>query len=363
MISKLKGTIRAMAAKLWAGFFQWSRPRLVSGALADLTRNRKDLVVENALLRHQVVVLKRAAKRPKLRGRDRVLTVLLSKLSPTWATALHTVQPETVLRWHRDGFRRLWRRQSRAASNKPKLDRNKILLIRKMATHNRLWGAERIQRELLKIGIRVSKRTIQRYMRSARRPVSGGQSWATFIENHKDDIWACDFLQLYDLRFMSIVAFFIIELGRRKVVHVAVTRSPSEQWVAQQLRNATPDGVGPRCLIRDRDDKFGAAFDRVAKGTGIRVLKTAVRAPNMNAACERFLGSVRRERLDHVIVLGERHLLRLLQEYGMYFNKFRSHQGLGHGTPEGAANIGPAAGGIERAPILGGLHHACRRAA
>ena len=141
--------------------------------------------------------------------------------------------------------------------------------------------AERIRGELLKLGIRVSKRTIQRYMRSARRPVAGGQSWATFIENHKDDIWACDCLQLYDLRFMPIFAFFIIELVRRKIIHVSVTRSPSEQWVTQQLRNATANGVGPRFLIRDRDGKFGTAFDRLAKASGVRVLKTAVRAPNM----------------------------------------------------------------------------------
>ncbi len=162
---------------------------------------------------------------------------------------------------------------------------------------------------------------------------------------------------------MPIFAFFIIDLGHRKVVHVAVTRSPSEQWVAQQLRNATVDGVRPRFLLRDRDGKFGTAFDQVGEGTGIRVLKTAVRAPNINAACERFLGSVRRECLDHVIALGERHLLRLLQEYGMYFNKFRPHQGLGQGVPEGAATMGPATGEIGRDSILGGLHHAYRRAA
>ncbi len=361
MISTLQAKVRATAMKLRAALCQWSRPGLIAGALGDLTRSRWDLLAENALLRHQVTVLRRGVKRPRLRRRDRVLTVLLSTLSPTWATALHMVQPETVLRWHREGFRLSWRRRSRALSNKPKLDPGTIKLIREMAAENRLWGAERIRGELLKLGIRVSKRTIQRYMQSSRRIIPSGQGWATFIENHKDDIWACDFLQLYDLRFMPIFVFFIIELGRRKVVHVAVTRSPSEEWVAQQLRNATSDGVVPRFLIRDRDDKYGRAFDRVAKASDVRVVKTAARAPNMNAACERFLGSVRRECLDHVIVLGERHLLRILREYGAYFNRRRPHQGLGQGVPEAAANMGPAAGEIERKPVLGSLHHAYRR--
>ena len=144
---------------------------------------------------------------------------------------------------------------------------------------------------------------------------------------------------------------------------LAVTRSPSEQWVAQQLRNATPDDAGPRFLIRDRDGKFGKAFDRMAKASGIRVLRTGVRAPDMNANCERFLGTLRRECLDHTLILGERHLLRLLREYADYFNRHRPHQALGQGIPASAANMGPAEGGVEGNAVLGGLHHSYRRTA
>ena len=180
-----------------------------------------------------------------------------------------------------------------------------------MAEDNRLWGAERIRGELLKRGPR------------------GGQRWATFLRNHRHQIWACDFLQVYDLWFRPIFAFFIIDHASRKVVHVAVTREPSATWVAQQMRNATPFRVGPRFIIRDRDDKFGRTFDRVAQGAGATVLKTPVRAPRANAICERFLGSVRRECLDHVLVLGEGHLLAVLVEYCRYFNEARPHQGIG----------------------------------
>lgn len=169
---------------------------------------------------------------------------------------------------------------------------------------------------------------------------SAGAELATFIANHRAEPWACDFVQLHDLRFAPLFAFFIIELDRRRVVHVAVARAPSSEWVAQQLRNATGDLEGPTHLIRDRDAKYGPAFDRVAELTGIEVVPTAPRAPNMNAHCERFLGSVRRECLDHVIILGERHLLRVLREYVAYFNELRPHQGLAQAVPAAAANCG-----------------------
>ncbi|MBW2457508.1 MAG: DDE-type integrase/transposase/recombinase, partial [Deltaproteobacteria bacterium] len=167
----------------------------------------------------------------------------------------------------------------------------------------------------MKLGIRVSKRTVQKYLRQARGPRPWGQSWATFLENHADQIWACDFLQTYDIFFRPFFAFFMVELGSRKVVHVAVTRSPTSLWTAQQLREATPFGQSPRFIIRDNDDKFGAEFDRIARSTGIRVLRTPCRAPRANATCERYLGSARRDCLDHVLILGEKHLLRVLKEH------------------------------------------------
>jgi transposase InsO family protein len=241
------------------------------------------------------------------------------------------------------------------------VDAETVALIRDMAAKNRLWGAERIRGELLKLGVRASKRTVQKYMRSWR-PTGGRQKWSTFIKNHADDIWACDFLQSYDLLFRPVFLFFIVHLGSRRVVHMAATRNPSQNWTAQQIRNATMDGVAPKFLIRDRDDKFGDVFDRAAKGIGIRIVKTAVRAPDMNAVAERFVGSVRRELLDHVLVLDDLHLARLAREFVAYFNEARPHQGLAQRIPVGTTSAF-ATGAIVARPVLSGLHHDYQRTA
>jgi putative transposase len=226
---------------------------------------------------------------------------------------------------------------------------------------NRLWGAERIRGELLKLGVKVSKRTIQRYMRTARPRGPRGQRWSTFLRNHAHEIWACDFLQAYDVFFRPVFALVFIELATRKVVLAATTRFPSQAWVTQQLRNATPLGVAPRFLLLDHDNKFGVAFDALALATGIRVIRTAVRAPDMNAVCERFLGSLRRECLDHVLVLDDRHFQRVVAEYVRYHNGARPHQGLRQQTPVPAER--PVDGKIITLPVLGGLHHDYRRVA
>ena len=187
---------------------------------------------------------------------------------------------------------------------------------------------------------------------------------ATFLRNHTQDIWACDFLPVTDALFRPVYAFCVIALGTRRVVHVGVTRHPTDAWVAQQLREATPFGQRPRYLIRDNDGKFGATFARVAAASGITILRTPHRAPRANAVCERFLGSVRRECLDHLLVLGERHLARVLREYVAYFNRARPHQGLGQALPEPPAQEARSREGPVRAvPVVGGLHHAYERAA
>jgi putative transposase len=246
---------------------------------------------------------------------------LSSKLR-TWKEALIVVQPDTVLRWHRELFRRFWKHKSRTQfkQGRPPLADDLVALIRQMVKENLTWGAERIRGELLKLGIRVSKSTIQKYKNSVREYLSSKQTWATFLRNHASQIWACDFLQTYDLFFRTVFVFVIIELGSRRVVHFGVTRNPTDQWTAQQLREATPFGKGPRFLIRDNDNKYGDSFAQVADGTGIEVLKTPYRAPKANATCERFLGSLRRECLDHVLILSERHLHRVLREHKQYFN-------------------------------------------
>ena len=226
-------------------------------------------------------------------------------------------------------------------------------------------GAERIHGELLKLGIRVSKRIIQKYMRRVRPTGERGQTWSTFTENHAQDIWACDFLQVYDALFRPVFAFFIVKHDTREVVHLNVTRSPSDQWVAQQLREATPWGEGSRYLIRDNDSKIGPKFDEVAEGAGIGIVKIPPKTPDLNPICERFLGSVRRECLDHVVILSEEHLRRVLEQYTeSYFNVARPHQGLGQRIPgQNEKERNEANGKVVAIPILSGLHHDYRRVA
>jgi putative transposase len=332
------------------------------GAFRDSFSTRAQLMAQNALLRQQLIVLRRSVKRPRIENSDRLRMVLLARLDSGWRQALHIIKPDTLLRWHQRLFKLVWRRKSKPKGQPAKLSQQTILLIQKMARENS-WGAERIRGELLKLGIKVSKRTIQKYMRAVRRPgKSGKQTWKTFLKNHSADIWACDFLQLYDVLFRPIFAFFIIKHESREVVHLNVTRSPSDQWVAQQLREATPYGQGPRYLIRDNDDKFGAKFTAAAEGAGTEIVKIPPKSPNLNPICERFLGSVRRECLDHVIILSESHLRRVVTDYGGYFNGSRPHQGIHQRIPADPS-MPNRVGRIVARPVLGGLHHDYRRVA
>jgi putative transposase len=362
---------RAAALGLRRRLLATTRPAVAPvavGSLADLARSKSALVAENALLRQQLAVLRCSVKRPRCTSGDRALLVLLAGRVRAWRSALLLVQPDTLLRWHRQLFCGYWRRRSQAIApaHRPPLASETVALIREMAAANRLWGAERIRGELLKLDIRVAKSTIQRYLREARPTRRAGQPWATFLRNHAGDIWACDFLPITDLLFRPVYAFFVVALGSRRVVHVGVTRHPTDAWVAQQLREATPCDQRPRYLIRDNDRKYGEAFARVAAASGITEVRTAYRAPRQNATCERFLGSVRRECLDHVLVLGERHLRRVLRDYTSYFNDERPHQGLGQRVPaERGAAISRVEmrGKVRAVPILGGLHHAYAKAA
>jgi putative transposase len=259
-----------------------------------------------------------------------------------------------------------WKRKSKASSHKPKVAAETIALIREMAKDNRLWGAERIRGELLKLGIRVCKRTIEKYMRNVRSQQPRGQKWSTFLRNHAGQISACDFLQVTDLFFRPLFAFFLIELKSRRVIHVGVTRSPTDAWVAQQLREATPYGQAPKYLIRDNDSKFGSSFARVARTSGIKLLKTPFHAPRANAVCERFLRSVRQECLDHLLILQEKQLQHVIKAYVVYFNQARPHQGIAQQIPDlsGSANSSHHSGNkVIARPVMGGLHHDYRWAA
>jgi len=361
LIGSVTSVRQALRACLWA------RPVVgthAAGLGGDLLRGRAQLLAENALLRQQLLVLRRSVKRPAVTRADRALLVLLVGRVRAWREALLVIQPETLLRWHRAGFRACWRRKSRPGPGRPPLPAETVVLIRRMAADNPLWGAERIRGELGKLGLRVAKRTIQTYLRGAAAPRPRGQAWATFLRNHAHETWACDFLPVTDLLFRPLFAFFVIELATRRVVHIGATRHPTDAWVAQQLREATPYDQHPHYLIRDNDGKYGAQFARVAAAGSIEILRTPYRAPRANATCERFLGSVRRECLDHLLVLGERHLARVLREYVAYFNRARPHQGLGQALPEPPTQADRSREGpICVVPILGGLHHTYQRAA
>lgn len=362
-------------------FKRWTKPatrKQVMGTLADLKRSKRELIAENMFLRQQLIVLERQVSHPPVTQRDRQVLVLLASRIKGWREALIVVKPDTLIGWHRLGFKLFWRRKLRSRQGKPPIPAETIALIEEMAIHNRTWRVKRIQGELLKLGIKVSKETIRKYMRRARKglpPLKRSQTWATFLANHASETWACDFVQTYDIFFRTVFVYFIVELGSRKAVHYGVTRSPSDGWSAQQVREATPYAEGPRFLIRDNDDKYGQSLARVTENSRIKVLKTPVAAPQANSICDdrrerrrlRFIGSVRRECLDHILILSERHLHRVIGEYVAYFNCARPHQGIGQRIPDPPENTLIAdmksSSRIVGYPVLGGLHHDYRRAA
>ncbi len=240
----------------------WIKPAtsvLIIGTFFDLTRSRADLIAENALLRQQLIVLNRQIKGPRLTNPDRFRLVFLSHFTTFWKQALHIVQPDTLLRWHRELFQLYWWRKSQG---KPKISPETIALIQEMAKENQLWGAERIRGELLKLGIEVSKRTIQRYMPKDRKEHSTSYNWATFLKNQASGIWACDFTVVTDLLFRQWYIFVVMELKTRRIVHTGITKYPTDEWTAQQLRESTPWGKGPKYLIRDRDKNMRHIFQQ-----------------------------------------------------------------------------------------------------
>lgn len=346
-------------------FFHPARYSITLSTVADFPRSKTQLIAENALLRQQLIILHRQIKKPHFTQSDRLWLVLLASRVQNWKETLLILKPDTLLRWHRQGFRLFWKFKSRRRGGRPRLATETIHLIQQMAKANVLWGAERIRGELLKLDINVATATIQKYIRLVHSPRAPSQTWSVFLNNHAKDIWACDFLPVIDLFFRPVYLFFIVELASRRIVHFNVTAHPTDPWVAQQLREATPYGQAPRFLIRDRDRKYGDAFTRVVKFSTIELLKTPYRAPKVNAICERFLGSVRRECLDHMLILGESHLYRVIKEYVSFFNQARPHQGIEQKIPEGigSGREEQRRGKIVAFPVLNGLHHDYQRAA
>jgi len=324
--------------------------------------SRLSLAVENLALRQQVAVYQHTVKRPTLRARDRIFWVWLSRLWSNWRSALAIVQPETVIKWHRQGFKLYWRWKSRSRKpGRPPVQREVRELIRRMSRENPLWGAPRILSELLLLGYHAAERTVAKYMVRTRKPPS--QTWRTFLANHVPEIAACDFFTVPTVTFRVLYVFIVLRHDRRRVVHFNVTDHPYAEWAAQQIIDAFPYEEAPRFLLRDRDGIYGDYFKKRVEGMGIEEVLIAPRAPWQNPFCERLVGSIRRECLDHTIVLNEDHLRRILKSYFQYYHDARAHLSLERNSPI-PRGVEPAARGkVISLPQVGGLHHRYARAA
>lgn len=316
------------------------------------------LVLENLALRQQLTVLARAGKRPKLARGDWAFWVLLSRRWQAWRELCLLVKPATVIRWHRAGFRLFWTWKSRRLGGRPQVAPRHRALIRQMARENPLWGAPRIHGELLKLGVEVSERTVSRLMPRRLPDEKRAQTWRAFLENHKDVLAAMDFLVVPTWNFRQLYVLVILEHGRRVIRHMNVTTNPTAAWVKQQLREAFPFVEVPRYLLFDRDATFGAVKGFVA-AMGITPKQTSPRSPWQNGHCERVIGPLRRDLLDHVVVLGEDHLRRLLRDYLCYYHEDRTHLALGKDAPRGRPPDPSYGVGcqIVAKPRCGGLHH------
>jgi transposase InsO family protein len=321
-------------------------------ALVGLFRSRASLEAEILLLRHQLNVLRRKSpKRMAFTDVDRLVFARLYHLAPGVLNALKIVKPETVIRWHRAGFRAYWRRRSGPRGGQTPLEIRR--LIRDVCQANPLWGAPRIHGELLKLGIEIGQTTVARYMAKERCPPS--QGWRTFISNHAEGIAALDLFVVPTLSFRLLFGLLILRHDRREILWLGVTAHPTAEWMAQQVTEAIGWEKPPKYLLRDRDRVYGDAFMSRIRAMGIRDRPTAARSPWQNGYCERAIGSIRRDCLDHVIVLGERHLLHLLRCYASYYNRSRTHLSLNKDAP--ARRPVHTFGSIGARPVLGGLHH------
>lgn len=317
-------------------------------------RSKSSLLAENILLRHQVMVLRRKVKgRVPLTNGDRWFLVKLYRWFPSIATSLVLIKPETLIRWHRAGFRLYWRSKSRSLGGRPRVDPELRALIRQMSIENPIWGAPRIHGELLKLGFHIAQSSVANYMARRRRPPS--QGWRTFLCNHAPEIAAMDLFVVPTIGFKLLYAFIILRLDRRHLVWINVTANPTAEWVARQITEAFPWEEAPTFLIRDRDGIYGAVVLRRLQAMGIRDRPTAAASPWQNGYAERLIGTIRRECLDHVIVLGEAQLRRLLQSYAGYCNASRTHWSLGKDAP--LYRPIERDGRIASRAILGGLHH------
>jgi putative transposase len=344
-------------------FLRFSFGPLFSALFASLSasfRSRTALQLEILALRHQVGVLQRSVKRPKLTMADRLLWAWLCTAWKNWRSGLFFVQPSTVISWHRKGFRLFWTwRVRQGHPGRPVVPREIRELIRTMSRENPLWDAPRIHGELLKLGIDMGETSVSKYMTHRRRPPS--QTWRTFLDNHVKSMVSIDFFTVPTIRFQVLYVFLVLAHERRRILHFAVTAHPTAEWSVQQLREAFPWDTAPRSLLRDRDRIFGKEFVDQVKAMGIKQVLSAPRSPWQRAYVERVIGTIRRECLDHVIVFNQAHLSRPLRSFLDYYHHSRCHLSLNKDAPEPRSVQPPEQGHIISVPQVGGLHHRYER--
>ena len=317
-------------------------------------KSRASLEAENIILRQQVIILSRKSpSRVRLRNIDRLIFVWLYRFFPSILNAIIVVKPETVIRWHRRGFRAYWRWKSRWRGGRPKIDREIRELIRRMNKENPLWGAPRIRGELLMLGLELAQSSVARYMTRRQGPPS--QGWKTFLRNHAAGIASIDLFVVRTISFKLLYGLVILRHARRRLVSIGVTNNPTADWIAGQVTDAFPWDQAPCHLLRDRDGVFGPAYIRRIHAMGIRDRPIAPRSPWQNGHVERLIGSIRREGLGHLVVFGEAHLRGVLKAYASYYNEIRTHLSLDKDAPDFRRT--QKFGRIAAMPILGGLHH------
>jgi len=328
--------------------------KLILAFFCGLFKSEARLEAENTYLRHQLGVLCRKAPRKiTLCNWERLVFVWFYRLYPSLLESTHIINPQTIVRWHRQGFRAYWRWKSFNQGGRPRIDKDLRKLIREMSLANPLWGAPRIHGELLKLGFEISQTTVANYMIKGRRPPS--QSWKTFLHNHAEGIASIDFLVVPTVGFRLLYCLVILHHGTRRLVHFAATSNPTADWLARQITEAFPWDEAPDYLIRDNDGVYGHIFTRRLYAMGIRDRPTALRSPWQNGYVERLIGSIRRECLDHLIVFNEVHLRWIMKRYAGYYNQSRTHLALNKNSPSNRPI--ERHGVIKPLPILGGLHH------
>src|SRR5450830_506432 len=295
--------------------------------VADMFKSRYRLEAKNLFLRHQLTIaLRRAPALLRLRGRDRALLISMTRIWPSLLGMAQLVQPETILRWHRAGFKIFWRWKSRNRAGRPKIDRGLRDLIQRMSRENPLWGASRIHGELLMLGFEVAQSTVSKYMVRGQNPPS--QTWKTFLRNHAEAIAAIDMCVVPTLTFDRLFAFLVLDHGRRQLLWFEVTRHPTAEWLARQITEAFPWASAPSYLVRDNDRAYGHVFRSRVRAMGIRNRPISPGSPWQNGYAERLIGTLRRECLDQMLIFGEAHLRKVLTLFASYYNQLRTHLSL-----------------------------------